>query len=271
MATKSLAVEPLTPLIGAEVHGIDLSQPLDADTRLQLHEAWIKHLVLFFRDQALSKQALRDFAGSFGELHIHPQGDVPGHPGIIEVRTDANSKTYAGHLWHSDVSCEAEPPIGSILYLHQVPASGGDTLIANMSAAYEALSAPMQAFLGGLSALHSGQMSYRDYFGTPLEEMRDGVYPEATHPVVTTHPVTGRKLLFVNENFTHHIEGLEPVESQAILDFLYRHITQPRFQCRFRWRPNSVAMWDNRCTQHLALWDYYPETRAGYRATLAAT
>ena len=269
MAT-TFDLEPVTPLIGAEVRGLDLTRPLDAETRAALHRAWIDHLVLFFRDQALSKQALRDFAASFGALHVHPQGDVPGLPGIIEVRTDANSKTYAGHLWHSDVSCDAAPPIGSILYLHQVPASGGDTLFANMYAAYEALSAPLRDFLDGLNALHSGEWSYRDYFGTPPEEMRDGVYPEAVHPVVATHPESGRKYLFVNENFTHHIEGLEPAESQAILDLLYRHIAQPRFQCRFRWRPDSVAMWDNRCTQHLAMWDYHPETRAGYRGTFSA-
>ena len=267
---SNLSIEPMTPLIGAEVQGLDLSQPLDADTRAALQDAWIKHLVLFFRDQSLSMAGLRGFASSFGRLHIHPQGDVPGYPGLIEVTTDANSKTYAGHLWHSDVSCEAEPPVGSVLYLHQVPASGGDTLFANMYAAFEALSTPMQGFLEGLSALHSGEMSYRDYFGTPPEAMRDGVYPKASHPVVARHPVTGRKLLFVNENFTHHIEGLDPAESQALLDFLYRHINQPRFQCRFRWRANSVAMWDNRCTQHMALWDYYPETRAGYRATFSA-
>jgi taurine dioxygenase len=270
MAPPSFTVEPVTPLIGAEVHGLDLTRPLDAETRAQLYDAWTEHLVLFFRDQALSKEALRDFAANFGTLHVHPQGDVPGHPGIIEVRTDANSETYAGHLWHSDVSCDAEPPVGSILCLHQVPASGGDTLFANMYAAYEALSEPMRAFLDGLSALHTGVMSYRDYFGTPLEEMRDGAYPEAVHPVVASHPVSGRKLLFVNENFTHHIVGLEPEESRAVLDLLYRHIAQARFQCRFRWRPNSVAMWDNRCTQHLALWDYYPETRTGFRATFAA-
>ncbi|MDX1576457.1 MAG: TauD/TfdA family dioxygenase [Kiloniellales bacterium] len=270
MASPSFTVEPVTPVIGAEVHGLDLARPLDAETRAQLHDAWITHLVLFFRDQALSKEALRDFAAGFGQLHVHPMGDVPDHPGIIEVRTDAKSKTYAGHLWHSDVSCDAEPPAGSILYLQQVPATGGDTLFANMYAAYEALSAPLRAFLDGLSALHSGRMSYRDYFGMAAEEMRDGVYPEAVHPVVATHPVSGRKCLFVNENFTHHIEGLEPEESRAVLDLLYRHIAQPRFQCRFRWRANSVAMWDNRCTQHLAMWDYYPETRAGYRATITA-
>ena len=270
MTDSSFVVEPVTPSIGAEVHGLDLGRPLDAATRARLQEAWTRHLVLFFRDQDLSKAALRDFGASFGELHVHPMGDVQGYPGILEIKTDASSKTYAGHLWHTDVSCDAEPPVGSILYLTEVPASGGDTLFANMYAAYEALSAPMQAFLEGLSALHSGKMSYRDYFGRSAEEMRDGVYPETLHPVVTTHPVTGRKVLYVNENFTHHIEGLEPAESEAILDLLYRHVAQPRFQCRFRWRPNSVAMWDNRCTQHMALWDYYPETRAGFRATFAA-
>ena len=179
----------------------------------------------------------------------------------------------AGGLLHRRLDIadrDADPPVGSILYLNQVPASGGDTLFANMYAAYEALSAPLRDFLDGLGALHTGKMSYRDYFGMAAEELRDGVYPETVQPVVGRHPVTGLKYLFVNENFTHHIEGLAPAESEAILDLLYRHIAQPCFQCRFRWRANSIAMWDNRCTQHLALWDYYPETRAGFRATFTA-
>ncbi len=267
MTSKSFSIEPLTPAIGAEVRGLDLARPLDPDTVARLRAAWTQHLVLFFRDQDLDMAALSAFATRLGRLHIHPQGDVPGHPGLLQVRTDANSKTYAGHRWHTDVSCDAEPPAGSVLYLDEVPASGGDTLFANMYAAYEALSPPLRGFLDGLKARHSGVRSYRDYFGTPLTKMRDGVYPEATHPVVPTHPESGRKLLFVNETFTHHIEDLEPAESRALLELLYRHIAEPRFQCRFRWRPNSVAMWDNRCTQHLAMWDYHPQTRGGYRAT----
>ena len=158
--------------------------------------------------------------------------------------------------------------MASILKLETVPEHGGDTLFANMYAAYEALSAPMQAFLQDLSALHSGKMSYRDYFGYSAEQMRDGVYPETLHPVVTTHPVSGRKLLFVNENFTHHIEGLAPAESAALLDLLYRHIAQPRFQCRFRWRPDSLAFWDNRAAQHYAAADYWPDVCKMERVTI---
>ena len=269
MISNSLAIEPVTPSIGAEVRGVDLGESLDDATVQALHDAWMQHLVLFFRDQVLEIGQLQALGRRFGELHVHPQGDLEGYPGILELHTDASSKVYAGRAWHSDVSCDEEPPAGSILHLHEVPESGGDTLFANAHAAYEALSEPMQALLASLRALHSGVATYRDYFGTKPEETRDGDFPEAVHPVVRTHPVTGRKGLFVNELFTKHIVDLDPPESQTLLDFLYRHIGEARFQCRFRWRNNSVAMWDNRCVQHLAMWDYYPQTRSGHRATIA--
>ncbi len=267
MSKAEISLDPLTPTIGAEVRGLDLARPLSESELDALQRAWSENLVLFFRDQRLSVERLQALGRCFGPLHIHPQGDVPGYPGIIEVHTDAGSETYAGHCWHSDASCELEPPVASILYLHDVPETGGDTLFANMYAAYDALSAPIKGLLDGLKALHSGQMSYGDYFGMGPEEMRDGRYPEAVHPVVVRHPVTGRKALYVNQNFTRHIEGLAPAESRALLDFLFRHLEQARFQCRFRWRPHSVALWDNRCSQHLALWDYHPQSRSGYRAT----
>ena len=266
---STIKVSPLSPAIGAEISGIDLSTAL-TDPELQLlKEAWMTHLVLFFRDQPLSVEQLSAFGRQFGELHIHPQGDMDGHPGVIKIHTDASSKIYAGRDWHTDVSCDETPPLGSILHLHVVPSSGGDTLFANMYAAYEALSAPMQTWLCELKALHSGVRNYRDYFGTKLDELRDETYPEAVHPIVRTHPVTGCKALYVNEIFTDHIVGLEPGESEMLLQFLYEHVRAPRFQCRFQWSENAIAMWDNRCTQHMALWDYFPQTRSGHRATVA--
>lgn len=267
MTRAAIEFDPLTPAIGAEVRGLDLRRPLDDATFATLKRAWSEHLVLFFRDQRLSVERLQALGRALGPLHVHPLGDLAGHPGITEIRSDADSTTYAGHLWHSDATCELEPPIASVLYLHEVPATGGDTLFANMYAAYDALSAPIRALLDGLSALHSGRASYGGYFGMTPEQMRDGRYPEAIHPVVVTHPVTGGRALYVNENFTVRIEGLAPEESRALLEFLFRHLAQARFQCRFRWRPHSVALWDNRCTQHLAIWDYHPHSRAGYRAT----
>lgn len=266
--SRSIGIQPLTPVIGSEVHGIDLRQRLSEEIVCTLRNMWNERLVLFFRDQAIDLEQLKAFGSLFGSLHIHPQGDMPGHPGVLKIHTDAHSKVYAGHLWHSDVSCDEQPPSASILYLHQVPECGGDTLFANMYAAYETLSESMRSMLDGLHALHSGRRSYGEYFGQAPEQMRDGRYPEAVHPVVRTHPETGRKALFVNENFTDSIVELSPAESVAVLDFLFRHIADPRFQCRFRWRPNSIAMWDNRCTQHMALWDYYPHTRSGHRVTL---
>ncbi|MBN33402.1 MAG: taurine dioxygenase [Rhodospirillaceae bacterium] len=268
MPATTLQIEPVTPSLGAMVHGVDLGKSLDDNTFNALHDAWMEHLVLFFRDQTLDPTSLQNLGRRFGTLHVHPQGDMKGFEGILKIYADKNSKTYAGRKWHADVTCDAEPPFGSILHMHQVPSAGGDTLFANMYEAYDALSAPMRAFLEGLRAVHASEHNFAGYYGTTAEETRDGDYPVTHHPVVTAHPVTGRKALYVNEIFTTGIVGLEPEESRAVLDFLYRHIGQPRFQCRFRWEPNSVAMWDNRSTQHLAMFDYWPETRAGHRVTI---
>lgn len=268
-AKHNIEVTPLAPAIGAEVSGIDLGESLSDEVVNALERAWMKHLVLFFRDQTLSIEQLSAFGAQFGVLHIHPQGDMEHHPGVIKIHTDGNSKTYAGRGWHSDVSCDKEPPLGSILHLHTIPDSGGDTIFSNMYAAFEALSQPMKVLVSALRALHSGEQNYRDYFGNRPEELRDGCFPETIHPVVRTHPVTGRKALYVNEIFTHHIVDVEPAESDMLLEFLYAHARAPRFQCRFRWSTNAIAMWDNRCTQHMALWDYFPDIRSGYRVTVA--
>ena len=269
MTRINLQLEPLTPTIGAEVHGTDLREPLTPDQAVAIEAALAEYLVLFFRDQALNLEQLSAFGHSFGSPHTHPaQPDLEGYPGIMEIRTDAASKTYAGRAWHSDVTCDAEPPLGSILHLQQVPESGGDTLFANMYAAYEALSGPLRNLLMGLTALHESEHNFRGYFGAADADLRDGGFPANVHPVVRTHPVTGRKALFVNETFTTRIVELAPAESRALLDLLYRHIAQPRFHCRFRWSANAIAFWDNRCAQHLALWDYYPATRAGHRFTI---
>jgi taurine dioxygenase len=156
--------------------------------------------------------------------------------------------------------------MASILHLKEVPPVGGDTLFANMYAAYETLSAAMQRFLSGLTAIHDGR---RNYAGRDTAPSREPDYPRAEHPVVRTHPVTGRQALFVNRMFTTRIVRLEPVESDALLDLLYHQIERPEIQCRFRWRPNSIAFWDNRCVQHQALWDYFPSRRYGHRVTIA--
>ena len=187
------------------------------------------------------------------------------------VRADANSKAVAGNRWHTDVSCDPEPPMGSILHMRELPPSGGDTLFASMYAAYEALSEPMKKFLSGLKAWHESEHVLGGTLGQKLREGDGKEYPRALHPIVRTHPETHRKCLFVNSGFTTRIDGLEENESRSILQLLFDHIRAPEFQCRFRWRPFSVAFWDNRSTQHYASWDYFPNSRLGYRVTIKGT
>ena len=267
MPTSTLRVTPLSPVIGAEVSGVDLTQALDAAVLTELKDAWAKHLVLFFRDQHLTFAQHKALGRHFGELHVHPAAPKDAeHPEILVVHGDDKVKFVAGSLWHSDVSCDREPPLGSILRVVQVPSSGGDTLFANMYAAYEGLSDRLQRLLAGLTAIHDGEQYYRGRYGSA--NLRDDRHPAAEHPVVRTHPVTGRQALFVNQGFTTRIKELPIAESDALLAFLFRHCERPEFHCRFQWREHSVAFWDNRCTQHLAIWDYYPQTRHGYRVSI---
>ncbi len=263
-----LRIEPVTPTIGAEVHGIDLTRPLDDPVFAELKQAWEKRHVLLFRNQPMDPPSLQVLGRRFGPLHVHPQGNVKGYEGILAVHTDRNSKTYSGSKWHADVTCDREPPTASILHLGTVPASGGDTLFSNVHAAYDALSEPMKQFLGGMTAVHGGARQYGGYFGTRVEDTRDGAFPVAVHPVIAVHPVTGRRMIYVNETFTESIVELEAAEGRAVLEFLWAHIAQPRFQCRLSWEADTVVLWDNRATQHLAIWDYWPETRSGHRVTI---
>ena len=267
MPTTTIHVTPVSPVIGAEISGVDLHEPLDDDTLAEIEAAWSAHLVLFFRDQDLTLDQHKAVGRRFGELHIHPAAPKDAeHPEILVVHGDDTVEFVAGSLWHSDVSCDADPPMGSMLRIEQVPSSGGDTLFASMYAAFEALSDRMQQLLVGLTAVHEGEQYYRGRYGKGT--LRDSDYPSAEHPVIRTHPVTGRHALYVNEGFTTRIKELSPGESEALLGFLFRHCAKPEFHCRFQWRKNSIAFWDNRCAQHLAIWDYYPETRHGYRVTI---
>jgi taurine dioxygenase len=268
MARQSIEIRKSTPGIGAEIFGLDLSQPLDDRQFHEVHSALMDNLVLFFRDQKLTVDQHKAFGSRFGRLHVHPAAPalLPGHPEIFVVQADEKSSQVAGEEWHSDVSCDLEPPMGSILYLTQVPPDGGgDTLFANMYRAYETLSEPVKKMLAGLSAIHSGERYYRGRYGV---DDAGKTYPSSEHPVVRTHPVTRRKSLFVNRVFTLCIAGLKKTESDAILEMLYKHIETPEFCVRFRWQANSIAFWDNRCTQHQALWDYFPHKRYGHRVTI---
>jgi taurine dioxygenase len=267
MTYASIQVEKLTPHAGAEIRGADLSQPLDERTFKEIHAALIDNGVIFFRDQHLTPEQQKAFGRLFGELHIHPAApkEVPEHPEILVIHADENSKHVAGENWHSDVSCDLEPPMGSILYMHELPPVGGDTLFASMYAAYDALSEPMKRMLEPLTAMHEGEHVYRGRYGV---NDTGKVFPKAEHPIVRTHPVSGRKALYVNGGFTTRIVQLKRAESDALLHFLYRHVETPEFHCRFRWQVNSVAFWDNRCVQHHAMWDYYPQRRHGHRVTI---
>ena len=264
---SSLRFEPLDACFGAKVHGVRLAD-MDAARFEELHAGWLEHGLLVFEGQHLTREEQMAFARRFGSLHVHPmQHAYRGDPEILKVKTTADSAYTAGDGWHTDVTCDEIPPLGSMLYVTETPASGGgDTLFADMYLAYETLSEPMRTFLDGLTAVHDGAIPYvGSYKSTPPE----GGYPRNEHPVVTRHPGTGRKILYVNQGFTSHIVGLSRAESRAVLDMLYRHIAStPRLWCRVAWEPNTLTFWDNRCTQHHAVWDYYPHSRYGERVSI---
>lgn len=268
MNYETITVKPLSPVIGAQINDIDISQPLGNQTFAEVHDALMRYQVIFFRDQRLTMDEHKAFGRLFGNLHVHPFAKHPeSHPEILIIHADENSKRVAGHGWHSDVSCDAEPPMGSILYLTKTPETGGDTMFSSMYAAYEALSDPIKVLLEGLEAEHRSEHIGQARAGQ-AGHMQDGQYPHHIHPVIRTHPVTRRKALFVNAGFTRRIIGLERKESDALLEFLFDHVRTPEFHCRFAWEDNSVAVWDNRAVQHHALWDYYPQIRSGYRVTI---
>jgi len=267
----SFEVTTLTPHLGAEVEGLDLAQPLDERALCDLQQAFADWGVLVFRDQHLDRESHKAFGRYFGELHVHPMNHSrETDPEVLIVKTTKDSPYTAGDAWHTDVTCDAIPPLGSALYITETPElGGGDTLYADMYLAYELLSPAMQSFLEGLIAVHDGGMPYVGSYGSTPP---DGGYPRNEHPVVTVHPVTGRKVLYVNSGFTSHVKGLRRWESRALLDMLFAHIaTTPRLHCRVRWEPNTLTLWDNRCTQHHAVWDYYPHRRYGERVSIVGT
>jgi len=268
----TIQITPLTPVIGAEIGGLNLARLSESDVAA-IKTAFTDHLVLFFRDQNLSIEEHMAFGRHFGPLHVHPSAsDYIRHDGlppeILIIHADENTKRTAGDKWHSDVSCDQEPPMASILKLEVVPPSGGDTLFSSMYAAYDALSGPMKLMLDNLAATHDGGPNYRDRAAKAGVDVSAKQYPRNSHPVIRTHPVSGRKGIYVNAAFTTRIDDIPEDESKAILDFLYQHVGKPMFQCRFRWAQNSIAMWDNRCTLHHAMWDYLPQVRTGRRVTV---
>ena len=264
-----ITVDTITPKLGAEISGVDLGN-MDEVTLVEVRRAFREHYVLVFRDQHMSRDQHKAFGRLFGELQLHPAKThlgLPGDPEIFDIRITAKTKVANGEAWHSDLSCEEIPPKASALYITEVPPSGGgDTLFANMHEAYATLSEPVQKLIGQLSAYHSG---YKDLKAYGYEPKPGQTYPCASHPMVIRHRDTGAPVLFVNEPFTEKINELQPRESEAILNMLYRHIeTNTRFHCRVKWQPNTVVLWDNQSVHHHAVWDYYPESRSGERVTV---
>jgi taurine dioxygenase len=266
---QSIAVAPLTPVIGAEVSGLDLSRELTDQQLDEVRHAFLTHHVLVFRDQLITAEQHKRFAGYFGELRHNQLAELDGaDPIVLEVSADKDSKFVSGEDWHTDGTADEEPSLGSMLYVTRTPeiGCGGDTLWANMHMAYEMLSPPMKEFLDGLTAVHDGLIPWQGYQPPP-----GFVVPKSEHPVVARHPETGRKLLFVNAGFTSHIVQLSRAESRAVLDLLFEHVKSPILSCRVRWTPNTLVFWDNRCTQHHAVWDYFPYSRYGERVTINGT
>ena len=268
MTYQTIEVRKLAPTIGAEIHGVDLAKPLGNQQFQEIHDALTENLVIFFRDQKLTVDQHKLFGTLFGKLHIHPNASKPieGHPEILVIAADEKSKRAAGEEWHSDVSCDEEPPMGSILYMHELPEVGGDTCFANMYQAYDTLSEPIKAMITGMTAVHDSSKAHA-HTAKPGQG-GDMKFPRHEHPVVRTHPVSGRKALFVNRGFTTRITQLKPKESDAVLEMLYRHVETPEFHCRFRWQVGSIAFWDNRSAQHRALFDYWPNKRYAHRVTV---
>ena len=268
---SAIEIVPLTPAIGAEVRGVDLARPLVPGTVRALEEALLEHLVIFFRDQDITPEQQIAFARHFGEISIPPFAPRYGTRPELIVLDQSNPKGEGADEWHSDNTFMNEPPMGSILRAVELPPLGGDTCFANMCAAYQALSPPIQRLIADLRAVHDITKPLQKGIaaGHTVVDLAETQkkWPPVEHPVVRTHPKTGRRTLFVNGNSTTRIVGLSQRENDALLPFLIDHVRSPEFQCRFRWERNSVAFWDNRSTQHFAVPDY-AERRVMHRVTV---
>ncbi|MDW3221174.1 MAG: TauD/TfdA family dioxygenase [Acidimicrobiales bacterium] len=270
---RDLRLRPISGALGAEVTGIDLGD-LDADAVAAIRDAFVDHHVLVFRDQDLTPEDQVAFGRHFGELDTHPFVEMnEQHGEILDVVTEPDDRSNFGGGWHTDLTFLDEPDLGSILYAVEVPETGGDTLFANQHLAYDALSETMRAILDDLEAVHSAAPQYGEgglstYSKSMETKDSELSYKTVVHPVVRTHPESGRKALYVNGAFTTGIVGMHGAESRHLLEFLLKHAVRERFTCRVRWEPGTLVMWDNRSVQHYALHDYAGQRRHMRRVTV---
>jgi len=274
MGTNALDIRPLSGALGAEILGIDLSHDLGDDTVAAIRAAWLEHLVVFFREQELDAEQFLALAGAFGEPVEYPfVKGLDGFPQITPVIKLEHETVNFGGLWHSDTAYLDKPPMATMLIARETPPRGGDTLFANMYLAYETLSEGLRRVLDGLTAVNSSAKA--DVTKTREDRIKDSGKTEAkkeynaAHPVVRTHPETGRKALYVNGGHTVRFSDMSAEESAPLLNYLFTHMVRPEFTCRFRWEPGSIALWDNRCTQHNPVNDYHGFRRVMHRVTLA--
>jgi taurine dioxygenase len=273
-----IGVKPISGALGAEIEGVDLAKPLDNQIFSEVHQAFLDYQVIFFRDQKITPDQQLAFARRFGTLNVHPYApSLEGYPEVLRIFKEKDDKVNFGGGWHSDLTFLEKPPLGSVLYAREVPPHGGDTMWTNMYLAYESLSDGLKRTLDGLKAVHSANKQYgidgseaakNNAKRSMKPNVSESAKAEIVHPVVRTHPETGRKALFVNGAFTERFEGWTKEESRPLLSFLYKHAVRPEFTCRFRWEKDSLAFWDNRCTQHYALNDYHGFRREMHRVTI---
>ncbi|MEE4584124.1 TauD/TfdA dioxygenase family protein [Streptomyces antimycoticus] len=259
---------PLGRVIGAEIRGLDLSRPLDPALREELNRALLEWKVLFFRGQHLTPERQRGFARHWGELETNPLLAAGTSEDVVRFDKGSGATPTFENIWHTDVTFRTRPALGAVLQLREVPPVGGDTLWADMAAAYDNLPAEVKDRIDGATAVHDFIPGFSRFYGperlAPFQEM----FPPVEHPVVRTHPETGRRMLFVNTSFTTRITGMERAESDRLLSFLCRQAHVPEYQVRFHWQPGDIAFWDNRATQHYAVNDYAPHRRVAERVAI---
>ena len=270
ITSSGIKIKKYSPNLGAIITGVDLSKEINEDQFKDIHKAFLDNQVLFFQNQnEISPEVHLKLGKLFGELHMHPAApSMPGYPEIFEIHAHKNSKVANGEFWHSDVSCDIKPPLGTMLQLHILPETGGDTMFSNMYSAYNELSDKYKSLLDGLIAIHESEHLYSGRYEDRGVNRDNIKTPVANHPLIRTHPITGKKAIYVNRTFTTGIEGMNKNESSSILEFLFDHCEHVNFQIRYRWNKNDMAFWDNRCTMHRAIWDYWPNERKGRRVTI---